>query len=72
MAPMLYYETIKSRQQELISEAEHERLVKQALANQHTALDRVQTSLGRFLVKFGGRLQSVVKSQEGALNQTTQ
>ncbi|MEJ2448869.1 MAG: hypothetical protein P8Y37_13145 [Anaerolineales bacterium] len=71
MAPMLYYETSKSRQQELIREAEHEQLVKQALANQHTALDRVQTSLGKFLVKFGSRLQDVAKPQGETLKQTS-
>jgi histone H3/H4 len=71
MTPMLYYETNKSRQQDLIREADHERLVKQALANQHTALDRAQTNLGRFLVKLGGRLQEVTKPREEALNQNS-
>jgi hypothetical protein len=66
---MLYYENFKTQHEELIRQAEHERLVKQALASQPTSWDRVQTNLGKFLIRFGHKLQEIVNPQESAVHQ---
>jgi hypothetical protein len=47
MSPILYYENFKTLQEKLIRQAEHERLVKLALAGQPRALDRIQTRTGK-------------------------
>jgi len=56
MCPMIYYETVKARHNDLLKEAEQERLVKQALADQPTLVDRIQLKVGHGLIKIGGRL----------------
>ncbi len=70
MSPTLYYETFKTQHEELIRQANHERLIKQALAGQPSTLDRIQTGLGRFLIKSGNLLRGIPKPQAPIMNGT--
>jgi hypothetical protein len=67
MSPMIYYETSKTRYQDLIREAEKERLIKQALAGTPSLRVRTQAELGKLLIKFGSRLQSLAGHQHPAV-----
>jgi hypothetical protein len=69
---MLYYENFKTQQEELIRQAEHERLVKLALAGQPRALDRIQARTGKLLLRIGRRLQAFAKPRSGALDEEGQ
>ena len=57
MSPMIYYEAIKTRREDLLKEAEKERLIKIAQAGQPSLSDRIQTKMGQLLIKTGGKLQ---------------
>ena len=57
MSPMIYYENVKARREDLLREAEKERLIKIALAGQPTFSDRFQTKMGELLIKAGDKLQ---------------
>ena len=57
MSPMIYYETLKTRREELLREAEKERLIKIAQAGQLSLRERIQTSLGQLLIQTGQRFQ---------------
>jgi hypothetical protein len=72
MSPTLYYETFKTQHEELIRQADHERLIKQALMGQPSTLDRIQTGLGRFLIKSGNHLRGIPAPQKPALNGSTE
>ena len=56
MSPMIYYEAISTRHEDLLKEAEKERLIKIALAGQPSLKDRIQTRIGQILNKAGGKL----------------
>jgi hypothetical protein len=72
MSPMLFYENFKTQQEELIRQADHERLVKQALASQPRALDRIQARTGKLLLRIGRRLQTYSKPRSGVLDEEGQ
>ena len=55
MCPMIYYETTKARREDLLKEAEKERLIKIAQASQPSLGDRIQLKVGQELIKIGGR-----------------
>lgn len=57
MSPMIYYEAISTRHEDLLKEAEKERLLKIALAGQQKLGDRIQTKMGQLLIKTGSKLQ---------------
>ena len=57
MSPMIYYENVKARREDLLREAEKERLIKIALAGQPSLRDRIQTKMGELLIKAGDKLQ---------------
>ena len=56
MSPMIYYSTISTRHEDLLKEAEKERLIKIALAGQPTLSNRIQTKIGQMLIKTRGKL----------------
>ena len=66
MSPMIYYEAISTRHEDLLKEAEKERLIKIAQAGQPNLSDRIQTKMGHMLKKSGTRLQKT--QAQGALN----
>ena len=68
MSPMLYYENFKTQHEELIRQAEQERLVKLALAGQSRGWDRIQTLFAKSLIKVGSRLQGLPGTIKPALN----
>lgn len=56
MSPMIYYSTISTRHEDLLKEAEKERLIKIALTGQPTLGDRIQSKIGQMLFKTRGKL----------------
>ena len=56
MSPMIYYEAISTRHEDLLKEAEKERLIKIAQAGQPSLINRLQTKMSRVLNKTGGKL----------------
>lgn len=56
MSPMIYYEAISTRHEDLLKEAEKERLIKIAQSGQPSLKDRVQTKMGQILNKSEGKL----------------
>ena len=58
MFPMNYDEIAKARREDLLREAEKERLIKIALSGQPTLFDRIQIKIGELLTKTGGRLHN--------------
>ena len=57
MCPMIYYENIKARREDLLREAEKERLIKIAQAGQPSLSDRFQTKMGQLLKRSAERFQ---------------
>ncbi len=60
MAPLIYYETTKIRREELLREAEKERLIKIAQENQPKLNDKIQTKIGQLLVNTGRKLRNPI------------
>ncbi len=67
MSPMIYYETIKTHREDLLREAENERLIKVAQLGQPTLTGRFQLIVGELLIKTGGRLQIFSDTREEGL-----
>ncbi|MCJ7626132.1 MAG: hypothetical protein MUO76_21780 [Anaerolineaceae bacterium] len=63
MCPMIYYETVKVRRDDLLKEAEKERLIKIAQAGQPSLGDQIQLKIGQGLIKIGGRFYERPDSQ---------
>lgn len=57
MNPLIVYQLSKERQKDLLREAEHRRLVRQALAGRPGMIARIRERLGNFLIKKGEQLQ---------------
>ena len=53
MCPMIYYDIVKARREELLREAEKERLIEIARVGQPTLGKRIQAKLGQMLKKTG-------------------
>ena len=57
MSPMIYYENVKARREDLLREAEKERLIKIAQAGQPSLSDRIQKKMGQMLKRSGENFQ---------------
>jgi len=55
MCPMIYYDVGKARREELLREAEKERLIEIARIGQPTLGERIQAKLGQMLKKTGNQ-----------------
>lgn len=56
MSPMIYYSTISTRHEDLLKEADKERLIKIALTGQPTLSDRIQSKIGQMLIQTRRKL----------------
>ena len=57
MSPMIYYENVKARREDLLREAEKERLIKIAQAGQPSLSAKIQAKLNQILKKSSRQLQ---------------
>ena len=58
MHPLIMQELAKTRQSDLMKEAEHRRLISRLQAGQPTMIDRLLEKTGDLLTRTGGRLQA--------------
>jgi len=58
MHPLTMQELVKTRQSDLMKEAEHRRLISRLQAGQPTMIDRLLEKTGDLLTRTGGRLQA--------------
>ncbi len=58
MHPIIMQELAKTRQSDLLKEAEHRRLISRLRADQPTMIDRLLVKFGDVLARTGGRLQA--------------
>ncbi len=57
MHPIIMEELVEARENELLEEAEHRRLVSQLRAGQPSLIDHLLEKMGDLLTRTGGRLQ---------------
>lgn len=58
MHPYIMYDLAKARQNDILREAQQQRLVRQAFAGHPSMIARIRERLGGLLIKIGGQLQN--------------
>lgn len=62
MFPIFENEVVKARREDLLREAEKERLINIAQAGQPTLIDMIKIIIGELLTTTGGRLQNKIQT----------